>query len=106
MSAYRRLTNRFCYGKRFLNVGGLGGGGRVLLKKATTLLVWEDFISNINSLNLTNLAAATTLQIAYRHHSHIKLWAYWSWPRIDFYASSTTTSNDHFKLIFGFGQSL
>ena len=39
MSAYRRLTNRFCYGKRFLNVGGGGGGGGggmgVLFKKAT-----------------------------------------------------------------------
>ena len=27
VSAYRRLTHRFCYGKRFLNVGGGGGGG-------------------------------------------------------------------------------
>ena len=27
MSAYRRLTNRFCYGKRYLKVGGGGGGG-------------------------------------------------------------------------------
>ena len=27
MSAYRRLTNRFCSGKRFLNLGGGGGGG-------------------------------------------------------------------------------
>ena len=39
VSAYRRLTNRFCYGKRFLNVGGGGGGGGggmgVLFKKAT-----------------------------------------------------------------------
>ena len=30
VSAYRRLTNRFCYGKRFLNVGEGGGGGDVM----------------------------------------------------------------------------
>ena len=71
VSAYRRMTNLFCRGKRFLNIkGGEGGGGRDgdVIQESNypffkwrhcqrTLLVWKDFISNIylgqtNSFNL------------------------------------------------------
>ena len=59
LSAYRRLTNRFCYGKCFFDVGGWG-----VIQESNypffkwkyyqrTLLVWKDFISNIN-LGQTN----------------------------------------------------
>ena len=53
----------------------------------------ENPVSNINlgQTNSLNFNSVTMFQIAYRHCSHIKLWAYWSWPRLDFYASSTTT---------------
>ena len=75
MSAYRRLTNRFCYGKRFLNVGGGGGCGGwgvgVLFKKATihfseNPVVWKDVISNINlgqtnSLNLNKFSIGSNI---------------------------------------------
>ena len=65
MSAYRRLTNRFYYGKRFLNVGGGGGDGGVIQESnypffkwrhcQRTLLIWKDFISNINLGQTTSL---------------------------------------------------
>ena len=74
MSANRRLTNRVCYGKRFLNVGG-GGGGVIQESNYSffkwrhcqrTLLVWKDFISNINlgqtnSLNLNKFGISNSV---------------------------------------------
>ena len=71
LSAYRRLTNRFCHGKPFLERWGGGGGGGVIQESnypffkwrhcQRTLSVWKDFISNINlghtnSLNLNKFS--------------------------------------------------
>ena len=111
-------TSVLLRGTFFERWGGEGSGGVIQESNCPflkwkhyqgTLLVWKDFISNINlaqanSLNLTNLASATTFQIAYRHRSHIKLWAYWSWQRLDFYASSTTNTTASNDLIINFGQ--
>ena len=87
--------------------GGGGGGDRGVIQESNypflkwkhyqrTLLLWKDFISKINldqtnSLNCNKFSIGNNVQIAYRHRSHIKLWAYWFWQRLDFYASSTTT---------------
>ena len=82
VSACRRLTNRFCYGKRFLNV--------VVTQKSKylffnwghcqrTLLVWKNFISNnfrpnkLFKLQQILHQQQRTFHIAYRHRSHIKV---------------------------------
>ena len=57
------------------------------------LLVRKNFISNINLgktsyLNFNNFGIDNNVLDCL---SHIKLWVYWSRPRFNFYASSTTT---------------
>ena len=59
------------------------------------LLVRKNSISNIilsqtSYSNFDKFGIGNNVPDWLRHRSHIKLWAYWSRPRLDFYASSTT----------------
>ena len=107
-----RLTNQFCYGECFVYVleEGVGVYTRTLFSQilaavdfssrqisGKTLSIRKNYIKNINSgqrssLNLTNLAYATTLLITnqYRLHSLILCIVY-------------NSEHTHFKLIINFG---